>query len=73
MRIYVKIKPKSAEKKIKKINKNQFEIKLTALPIKGEANQQLIELLSKYFKTAKTNIKIIGGKSARTKIIDIEE
>jgi len=73
MRIYVKAKPRSKKKEVKQIGENEFEVKLTAIPQKGEANQQLIELLSQYFKIAKSNIKIVGGKSAKTKMVDIEK
>ncbi len=71
MRIYVKVIPKSARKEITKISKGEYQVKLTALPIKGKANKMLIEMLADYFSVAKSLVSIVGGKSAKTKIVDI--
>jgi uncharacterized protein YggU (UPF0235/DUF167 family) len=42
------------------------------VPEKGRANEAVIKLLAKYFKVSKNKIEIVGGKTARTKIVDIE-
>lgn len=72
MRIYVKVLPRSSRNEIKKIGENEYRIKLTAPPVKGEANSLLIKILAKHFGVSKNSIQIIGGKTAKTKIIDIE-
>ncbi len=72
MRIYIKVFPKSGRNQVVEIAKKQFEVRTTALPAKGEANEAVIKLLSKHFKTAKSNIVIVGGKTAREKIVDID-
>lgn len=72
MRIYIKVFPKSGRSEVVEISQKQFEIRTTALPAKGEANKAVVKLLAKYFKTAKSNIIIVGGKTAREKIIDID-
>lgn len=71
MRIYIKVFTKSGRNEVVEISKKQFEIRTTAIPAKGEANEAVIKLLAKYFKTAKSNIEIVGGKTTREKIIDI--
>jgi len=71
MRIYVKVSPRSSKNEVIKISEGEYKIKLTAPPVDGEANKQLIEILSDYFKVSKSLINIVGGKSARVKIIDI--
>ena len=71
MRIYIKVFSKSGRNEVVEISKNQFEIRTTAVPTKGEANKAVIKMLAKYFKTAKSNITIVGGKTVREKIIDI--
>ena len=72
MRIYVRVIPRSSQNKITKISDNEYRIKLTAPPVNGEANKMLIKVLAKHFNVSKSSLKIIGGKSAKTKIIDIE-
>lgn len=71
MRIYVKVFPKSGRNEVVEIAKNQFEVRVTALPAKGEANKAVLKMLAKHFKIAKSLVLIVGGKTTREKIIDI--
>jgi len=71
MRIYVKVIPKSSQSKIEEMEDGSYKVWVTVVPEKGKANQTVIKLLAKYFKVSKSQIEIIGGKTARTKIVDI--
>jgi uncharacterized protein len=71
MRIYVKVIPRSSLNKIEKISAGEYKVKLTAPPVDGKANEMLIEILANYFNVSKSQVDIVGGKSARTKIVDI--
>ncbi|MEI8252773.1 MAG: DUF167 domain-containing protein [bacterium] len=44
---------------------------LKAKPIDGEANENLIQILSKYFNVAKKDVIILRGGNSRLKIIEI--
>jgi len=46
-------------------------VKVTAPPEKGKANEAVIKILADYFSVPKSSVNIVGGKSTRTKIIDI--
>ena len=72
MRVYAKVFTKSGRNQVVEISKKQFEIRTTAIPAKGMDNEASIKLLAKHFSTAKSNITIVGGKTAREKIIDID-
>lgn len=71
MRIYVHASPRSSKNKVTKISDGEYKVKLTAPPVDGEANKMLIEILAKHFRVPKSLIKIVGGKSAKIKIVDI--
>ncbi len=71
MRIYIKVIPRSSEIKVEKFSEGEYRIKLTAPPVEGEANKQLMDVLAKHFGVSKSQIAIVGGKSTRTKIVDI--
>lgn len=71
MRIYVKASPRSSKNEVIKISEGEYKVKLTAAPVDGQANEMLIEVLSKHFKKPKSYIKIVGGKSAKIKMVDI--
>ncbi|MEF3692506.1 MAG: DUF167 domain-containing protein [Candidatus Moraniibacteriota bacterium] len=72
MRIYAKVIPRASRNEVEKKGENEYKIKVTAPPVGGEANQMVIKILAKHFKTAKSAITIAGGKSAKIKIIDID-
>ena len=48
-----------------------YKIWLKAKPIDGEANNDLIEILSNYFKIAKKDVMIVRWWSSRKKVIEI--
>ena len=73
MRIYARVIPKSSRNKIERLNDGSYKVWVVVVPEKGKANQVVIKLLAKHFKVSKSQIEIVGGKTARVKIIDICE
>ena len=71
MRINVKVIPRSSKNEITKISDGDYKVKITAPPVDGEANKMLIKLLADHFGVPKSSVEIVGGKSAKTKIVDI--
>lgn len=71
MRIYVKTNPRSRENKVEKMNEGEYKVKLTAPPVDGKANEMLIDVLSDHFNVSKHQVRIVGGKTARVKIVDV--
>lgn len=71
MRIYIKVNPRSSINEVKEISEGEYKVKLTAPPVDGEANKLLIKVLADYFGVSKSMINIIGGKSAKIKIVDV--
>jgi hypothetical protein len=58
--------------KVEKLGEGDYKVKLTAPPVDGAANEQLIALLAKHFGVKKAAVQIVGGKTARTKIVDVD-
>lgn len=71
MRIYVKIHPKTSQNRVVKNSENEYEVWVTAPPVDGAANEMLQKVLADYFGVAKSCVSIVGGKTAKTKIIDV--
>ena len=71
MRIYVKVAPRAGKNEVVKISDAEYKVKVTAVPEKGRANEAVINLLAGYFDVSKSSVNIVGGKSTKTKIIDI--
>lgn len=71
MQILVKVKTKVFQEKVVRLSDNYYEVWVKEAPIKGLANEGVRELLADYFKTSKSNIKIISGKTSHFKKIEI--
>ena len=49
------------------------KIKITAPPVDGAANSEIIKLFSKLLNIPKTSIEITSGLSSRNKTLEINE
>lgn len=67
-KLLVKVNPYSKSIRVEEIL-GGLKVYLTAKPIDGEANKQLLEVLSDYLKVPKSCIKIESGQNGRTKLI----
>ncbi len=52
MRIFVQAHPAAHEAQVKKIDEKNFEVWVTEIPTKGQANMAIIRALADYFKIA---------------------
>ena len=71
MRITVRVKPRSRQEKIEKIDEINYIISVKEPPVEGKANKAVVKALAQYFKTAPSNISIIGGETSKIKVIEI--
>lgn len=70
--IKIKVIPRSSKNEIiNELPDGTLKIKLTAPPVNGEANKQLIEFLSGKWKVAKSKIRIVRGGTNQKKVIEI--
>lgn len=83
MLVSIKVYPKSKKQLIKEENQlnlglslpvsydHYLKVYLRAAPENNEANQELVDLLSKYYKVPKNKVKIIKGVHKRSKVVKI--
>lgn len=71
MLIKVKVFPASSKQEVIKKSEDSFEIKVISKPEKGMANRETIELLSRYFKVTASNVRLIKGIHAHSKLFEI--
>ena len=67
----VRVTPRSSKKGIEGVEGDTLKVRLTAPPVEGAANSQLIEVLSEWLGVRKSGIKIIRGHSSRNKTVEI--
>lgn len=49
----------------------EINVSLRCVPVKGKANKELVNIISKHFDIKASNIKIIHGLYSKTKVIQI--
>ncbi len=68
----VKVEPRSSQKCIAGVMDGRIiKVKLTAPPVEGSANEQLIEVLAEELGVKKAQISVIRGHAAKLKIVEI--
>lgn len=67
----VRVQPRASQSKIVGEIEGSLKVKIAAPPVDGEANEELIRFLSKWFEVPKRQIEIISGETAKNKIIRI--
>lgn len=72
MKVSVRICPRASKNEVVKITDGTLKIRLTTPPVDGKANAALINLLSEYFDSPKSKIKIVRGLTSKNKLIEIE-
>lgn len=73
MVIKVSVIPNAKKTTITNTAPGHYRVRVTAAPVKGRANQELIRLLAEHFGTAPSSITIKRGVHSRNKIIEISE
>lgn len=71
--IQIKVKPNSRATVLQQNEDGTWLAQLKSPPVDGKANEELIALVAKHFKTRKANVSIKSGASSRTKLIQISE
>ena len=77
VRLFVRVSPRASHDRIEAVERDaagrdRLRIRVTAPPDKGEANSQVIGLLAKTLKIAKSRIALRQGAQHRNKSLDIE-
>lgn len=69
--IDVKVDPRSSKKEIAGVTGGHLKVRLTAPPVGGAANEQLIEVLSDHFGIRKSDVIILRGEKSRYKRVKL--
>ncbi|HPF95186.1 MAG TPA: DUF167 domain-containing protein [bacterium] len=73
MQIKVKVTPRSSKSEVMGEKEGVLIVKLKSAPVDGEANEELIQVLSKYYDCSKSQIALKKGLTGRIKTILIEK
>jgi len=71
-KIWVTVKPLAKHENVIPHSDGELLASVNAPANDGKANSRLIELLAEYFRTAKSNIRILRGQRSRKKLIEVD-
>ena len=71
-RIVVKVQPNATRDEVVRFVDDVLYVKVAAPPVRGKANAELINLLSRELRVAKSSIRIEKGLTSRKKLIRVE-
>lgn len=72
MKIFILAKTKAKERKVQKISENSFQVSVPALPVDGQANREIVEVLADYFGVSKSSVRILSGAASKKKLIYVD-
>jgi uncharacterized protein (TIGR00251 family) len=73
MMVKVRVIPRSRKSAVIALEKNLLKVRVLSPPTDNRANNELIEVLARYYNTSKSSIKIRSGLKSRVKLVEIED
>ncbi len=72
MLISVRVHPNAKKSELVGFSNRVWQVRVSAPPVKGKANTELIALLSDVLGLGKSSLSIIRGHTSRSKVITID-
>jgi uncharacterized protein len=72
VRFPVRVQPRASRCEVVGAHGDALKVRLTAPPVDGAANEQLVELLARTFAVDRRAINILAGEGSRSKLVEIE-
>jgi uncharacterized protein (TIGR00251 family) len=71
MKYTVKVKANARKNEVRKSGSDALEVRVTAPPVDGKANEKLIELIAEYFGVPKRCVSIVRGAASKSKTVEV--
>ena len=72
VKVTVRVYPNAARNELMGFIDRAVQVRISAPPVKGKANKELIAFLSQLLDVNKSRISIVKGQTARNKVIAIQ-
>jgi uncharacterized protein YggU (UPF0235/DUF167 family) len=69
-RVVVSVHPRASRRRLAEID-GVLHAWLTAAPVEGAANRELVALVADHYSVARSAVRIVGGKTSRQKLLEI--
>jgi len=71
LRITVQVTPRARQSGIAALPDGTLHVRVTAAPHDGQANDAVTAVLARHFGVSRGRVRIVGGRRARRKIVEI--
>jgi len=73
-KIYINVRVKAHAKTsaVEKITSRSYKVQVKSLPLKGQANKEVIKVIASYFGVPASNVEIVRGHKSSIKRIAVE-
>jgi uncharacterized protein (TIGR00251 family) len=68
----VQVVPRASRTEVVGERNGALRVRLAAPPVDGAANDELIRILARTFRVARSSVRIVSGQTARVKQVSIE-
>ncbi len=72
LRFLVHVKPRSARSRVLGVRGGLLDVAVSAPPVDGKANAELVQILSRQLGVPRRTITIVSGRSGRQKWVSVE-
>ncbi|MDP6142163.1 MAG: DUF167 domain-containing protein [Dehalococcoidales bacterium] len=72
-KISIRVYPGAARNEVVGFSKGVLQVRISAPPVRGKANKELVVFLSQLLNLRKSNITITKGNTSRNKIVVIHD
>ena len=63
--------PRASKSEIVGVVDGSLKVRISAPPVDGAANEEVVKVLAKAFSVAKSNVSIVSGETSKTKRIRV--
>jgi uncharacterized protein (TIGR00251 family) len=72
VRFAVRVQPRASRSEVVGVHGDALRIRLSAPPVDGAANEQLVIFLADIFAVSRRSVRILAGESSRSKLVEID-
>jgi conserved hypothetical protein TIGR00251 len=71
VRFPVRVQPRAARSGVAGLHGEALRVRLSAPPVDGAANEELVELLAERLGVPRRDVSIVGGAASRSKLVEV--
>jgi len=72
-RIKLRVQPRASRSELSGLHGNALKIRVTAPPVDGAANEEIVKVLAKALDVPRSAIRLIGGRVSRDKVVEVTD